>query len=409
MKHYFTALFVLVSVQIFAQDPFLTITSQDSIDDQPRLKSSLGVNMKLNGYLDLFGGLNDNETFNVGLINVFGTDDDKSLNADLYQTQIRWSTFIVTKNGKKIKAVVESDFWGGDGKFRLRKAYVETEHWQIGQMWNNFGDEDIWPDIMELEGPPSGVWLRSPHVKYMNTFGNPNWIYEASLEAPLDTNFIYAEYQPLLEEADQFMPDITFAVKYKRDWGHLRLSSILRSIRYKIDDDLDKFLGYGVSFSGNYQPKLNNLQFQLVGGKGISAYLTTVSGGGFDGYPVGVNDVKATPAFGGWISYSYYITKKLHPNVVFGATRFQLDNSERLLIHEALEDATVFVEGDFIHKHYYGIFNVMYDAYERMTIGLELDYGIKTIEVDGSVNDINRSIDKSRDAMRISFGFMYNF
>ncbi|MCH4552806.1 hypothetical protein [Aestuariibaculum lutulentum] len=409
MKHFATLFFVLNSFLVLAQDPFLTVTSNDSINNQPRIKSSLGVNMKLNGYMDIFGGLNDNETFNVGLINVFGTEEEKSLKADLYQTQLRLTTHMVQKNGNVIKAVVESDFWGGNGKMRLRKAYVETEHWQIGQMWNNFSDEDIWPDIMELEGPPSGVWLRTPHVKYKNTFGNPHWIYEASIEAPIATSFTYAEFQPLVDEADQFMPDLTFAIKYQKDWGHLRLSSILRSVRYKLNDELDKFTGYGVSFSGNYKPGLNNLQFQLVGGKGISAYLTTVSGGGYDGYPTGNNQIKATPAFGGWASYGYFITKKLHTNVVFGASQFKLDDSERLIIHEALEDTTVFVEGDFLHKHYYGIFNMMYDAYERMTVGLELDYGIKTLEIDGQVNDVAQSIDKSRDAMRISFGFMYNF
>ncbi|CDF78795.1 conserved hypothetical protein [Formosa agariphila KMM 3901] len=393
----------------YAQDPFLTVTSNDSVGDAPRYKSSLGVNMKLNGYLDLYGGLNNSETFNVGSINVFGTDDTKSLNVDLYQTQLKLSTRYVQKDGKVIIAVIESDFWGGDGRMRLRKAFVETTHWQVGQNWNNFGDESIWPNIMEWEGPPSGIWLRSPHVKYMNTFRNPDWIYEASLEAPINTNFAYEEFQPLVDEVNQITPDITFAVKYKRDWGHLRVSSVLRSVRYKLDEEIDNFMGYGFTFSGIYKPNRNNLQFQLVGGKGISAYLTTVAGNGYDGYPATGNEFNATPAMGGWASYEYYFTDKLHANTVLGFTHFSLDDSDRLVVYPEYQNESVFLRGDFIHQHYYGIFNFMYDAYERMTVGLELNYGVKDLDISGVANLLEGNINQNRDAMRISFGFMYYF
>ncbi|WP_221932584.1 porin [Formosa sediminum] len=366
--------------------------------------------MKVNGYLDIYGGLNDSETFNVGAINVFETDDIKSLNVDLNQTQLRLSTTYVQKNGKVIYAVVESDFWGGNGQMRLRKAYVETTHWQIGQMWNNFGDQDIWPNIMEWEGPPSGIWIRTPHVKYINTFNNTAWIYEASIEAPIDTDFAYQELQPLLEEVDQFTPDLTFAIKYKQTWGHLRMSSIWRHIRYKLDQKIDNFTGYGVTFSGIYKPEKNNIQFQLVGGKGISAYLTTVAGNGYDGYPAIENNLKPTPAIGGWASYEYFITEKLHTNAVLGFTRFSLHDSERLVIINAENfDETLVLAGDFKHQHYYGILNFMYDAYDRMTVGIELDYGVKDLNINGLANTEEIDIDKSRDAMRISFGFMYYF
>lgn len=409
MRFKITLFCILMSAMAWAQDPFLTVTSKDSVGEKPRFKSSLGVNMKLNGYLDLYGGLNDSETFNVGRINVFGTNDDKSLKVDLYQTQLQLKTTYIQKDGRVIQAVVESDFWGGDGRMRLRKAYVETTHWQIGQNWNNFGDEALWPNIMEWEGPPSGIWLRTPHIKYMNTFADTSWIYEASLEAPINTNFAYEELQPLVDEADQVFPDITFAIKHKQDWGHLRMSSIFRSVRYKLNDEVDSFVGYGLTFSGMYKPNKNSFQFQIVGGKGISAYLTTVAGSGYDGYPSSGGDFDATPAFGGWASYEYFFTDKWHANAVLGFTRFNLDDSERLIVNEITDIDEVYLEGDFVHQHYYGIFNVMYDAYERMTVGLELDYGVKDLDISGAVNTVDGSISKSRDAMRISFGFMYYF
>jgi hypothetical protein len=391
------------------QDRFLTVTSKDSINNQPRFTSSLGANLKLNGYYDVFGGLQESETFNVGAINVFGTDDTSVLNVDLYQSQIKWETTYIRDNGQSVLAVVEVDFWGGNGRLRLRKAYVQTNHWQIGQNWNNFGDEELWPNIMEWEGPPSGVWLRTPHIKYTNHFKNKNWVYEFSLEAPITDYIRYGELEPLVEDAYQNTPDVTAALSYKKEWGHIRFVSLLRKVNYKLDDKTDSFVGYGFGLSGIYKKNLNNFQFQFTGGKGITAYLTTISGFGYDGYPTINDDFNATPALGGWMSYEYFFSPKWHSNIVLGYTNFELDNLKRFILIDDLENPEIFSEGDVNHTNYYGIINVMYEAFERMTFGLELDYGVKRLISDGTLNNQFVDITQKRDAMRISFGFMFYF
>ena len=68
-------------------DRLLTVRSKDSINGTSRLTGTLGLNLKLNGYYDVYGGLQDSETFNVGKIDVFGTDDSQSFKMDMYQTQ----------------------------------------------------------------------------------------------------------------------------------------------------------------------------------------------------------------------------------------------------------------------------------------------------------------------------------
>lgn len=399
----------LFSSYTFSQDRFLTVRSKDSVGDIPKFQSSLGVNMKLNGYYDMLGGLQDSETFNVGNIKVFGTDDTDAFHMDLYQTQIKMETFYVNDGGNKINAVVEFDFWGGDGKLRLRKAFVEFKHWQIGQNWNNFGDEELWPDIMEWEGPPSGTWLRTPHIKYFNTFKDKSWVYEMSLEAPITNYDSFGDLEPLVEEANQITPDLTFAIKKNYDWGHIRLSSVLRNVRYKYAGEIGNFIGYGASFSGIYKKSRGIFQYQLIAGKGITAYMASVAGLGFDGCPNTNFDISATPATGGWMSYEYYFTKKLHGNVVIGTSIYAFENMERFIVLEGEEDSLTVLDGDFDNFHYYGLFNIMYDPFDRMTIGVELDYGAKKIEMNGYVDNqfINQS--KARDAMRISFGFMFFF
>ena len=408
--------FVLFSSFSFSQnsetDRLLTVMSKDSINEKPRLKGALGLNLKLNGYYDVYGGLQDSETFNVGKIDVFGTDDSQSFKMDMYQTQVFVEGNYTQENGKNIRALVEFDFWGGNGHMRLRKAFVESGHWQIGQNWNNFGDEDLWPNVMEWEGPPSGIWLRTPHIKYFNTFKNKNWIYEISLEAPIIDYLALGEIEPLVEEENQVTPDFTVALKNEKKWGHIRLSSILRNIRYKLDGKSDNFIGYGFALSGIYKTeKKNNLQFQLVAGKGINAYLTSISGNGYDGFPNNNDGFSATPSYGGWVSYEYFFTPKFHSNVVFGYSDYKFESMERYILTSDLPedpiDDILVLNGDYNSNHVYGLFNLMYEPFERMTVGIELDYGVKSIDFNGFANNSFINESKDRDAMRISFGFMF--
>lgn len=411
-KIYFLLLIFITPLFLSAQnskvDRFLTVYSKDSVFNKSRMKGSLGVNMKLNGYYDVFGGLQDSETFNIGNINVFGTDDSGSFKMDMYQTQIKMEGVFVRADGKDVLTVIEFDFWGGHGHMRLRKAFIETDHWQIGQNWNNFGDEDLWPNIMEWEGPPSGIWTRSPHVKYFNTFKNEKWIYEISMEAPIVDYNSLGDLEPLVEEAHQVTPDFTFAIKNKYDWGHIRLSSILRNVKYKYEEDPGSFFGYGLSFSGIYKTeRKNNFQFQLVGGKGITAYLTSVAGLGFDGFPTVKEEINATPSIGGWMSYEYFFTPKIHTNVVFGYTYYGFPDMERFILPNDIIPENAVLKGDYFYTHSYGILNLMYEPFERMTIGVELDYGMKDLDINGYINDDYINDNQKRDAMRISFGFMF--
>lgn len=399
-----------ISTLLFSQDRFLTFSSKDSINGEPQFKTSLGANIKLNGYYDVFGGLQNNETFNIGLINVFDDDDSGSFKMDMYQTQMKFESAIMSKDGKKINAVVEFDFWGGGGHMRLRKAFVEFNHWQIGQNWASFGDEALWPNIMEWEGPPSGVWVRSPHIKYFNTIGgNPDWRFILAIDAPISDYDRYGEIEPLLNEAHQTTPDFVAGIKHEKEWGHFRFASILRSINYEFNDQTESFFGYGFSFSGILKNKSNSFQYQITGGEGIAAYITSIAGFGYDGFPTSGGEFKAMPSYGGWGAYEYFWTPKLHSNVVLGYTRFYANDVQRFIVTENKGQDVIIARGNVDHQHYYGILNMMYDPFKRMTFGLEIDYGTKDLEVGGLLNDSQVFKNESRDAMRISFGFMFYF
>ncbi|WP_152287284.1 hypothetical protein [Flavicella marina] len=398
-----------VHLGVNAQERFLTIRSKDSINGAPKFKSSFGANIKLNGYFDAFGGLQDSETFNVGKINVYGTDDSNSFKMDMYQTQLKFESTILTGDGEKVYAIVEFDFWGGNGHMRLRKAYVEFDHWQIGQGWASFGDEALWPNILEWEGPPSGVWVRSPHIKYFNKIGNdPDWRYIIALDAPITDYNRFSEIDPLVGNAHQSTPDVILGLKHEKKWGHLRASTIFRNINYKYNNEQSSFFGYGLSFSGKLKKNKNSLQFQGTVGKGITSYITSIAGFGYDGFPTVQGELDATPSIGGWAAYEHYWTPKLHTNFVVGYTRFYTNDVARFFIVNDPQQIVV-LNGNVNHVHTYGIVNVMYDHYERMTYGLELDYGTKSLDYNGEANGTTISDSPRRDAMRISFGLMFYF
>ncbi|WP_282123557.1 hypothetical protein [Algibacter mikhailovii] len=410
MKHPILFLLGLLFTGVYSQDRILTFASKDSLNGQAQFKGSFGANIKLNGYYDVYGGLQDSETFNVGAINVFGTDDSDSFKVDMYQTQMKFESTIVTKNGNDVYAVVEFDFWGGNGKMRLRKAYVEFNHWQIGQGWASFGDEVLWPNILEWEGPPSGVWVRSPHIKYFNTLGsNPNWRYIIALDAPITDYNRYDEIEPLIGDAYQTTPDLILGIKHEKNWGHLRMATIFRHINYEYDSEKSSFFGYGLSFSGRLAKAQNNFQFQGTVGKGITSYITSIAGFGYDGFPTINGELDATPSYGGWMAYEHFWTPKLHTNLVLGYTRFFTDDVSRVLVAQIEDVDTVVLNGNINHVHTYGIVNIMYDHFTRMTYGLELDFGTKKLDIDGTVNDNQLVLTKKRDAMRISFGLMFYF
>jgi len=393
----------------YSQERFLQYSSKDSIEGKPRIKGSLGVNLKLNGYYDVFGGLQESETFNIGNINVFGTDNSPSFNMDLYQTQIKFESTFITKSGKPIEGMVEFDFWGGNGHMRLRKAYVKFDHFLFGQDWVVFGDSELWPEILEWEGPPSGVWVREPLIKYFNNFNNKSWEYTLSLNAPINDYNRFGDLEPLLQDAYQSTPDFSIAFKYSKHWGHLRLASIVRNIQYKLNEKQNNFIGYGAAFSGIYRHNLNNVQFQLTGGKGVSAYNTSVQGNGFDGFPTIHGEVEAMPSYGGWASYELHYGPKWFSTFVLGYTRYYAYDSLRYILSNEVFEHEIVFNGNFDSSHYYGIVNVMYHPFERMTFGIEMDYGKKKLEYDGFTNDDYLDEVKKRDAMRISFGLMYNF
>jgi len=391
-------------------EPHLRLTSDEIVNGRPKYDYFIYVKAKLNGIYDIEGGLQDQDTFNVGKIDVWGTDDSSRFSMDMYQSQLRLRGQNETAHGPVI-GYLEGDFWGANKGFRLRMLWVEYRFIHFGQDWSFFGDKEVWPNVFEWDGPPSGVWRREPELRFIFK-GGRGWQYEFGIGDPGAELTFNTDIDDRVEPANQTMPDVIGAINKTIDRGHLRLTAIYRNLKYKTGGVEDSVPGYGATFSGYIgtgPDKRNPFQFQAVAGQGIATYLVSFSGLNYDAIPDGNGNMKAIPTWGGWASYEHWFSDKWHGNVVAGYEQF---DTHRINSYEIPGAGYTATDSEITAKHYYGLVNIMWDWLPNLIMGLEYNYGYKDTVHVGTIDtgeDVLMRLEKGRAAQRVSFGLFFNF
>ena len=396
----------------FATPPNLRLVSKDSINGRPTFDFFLLVKAKLNGIYDISGGLQQYETFNVGQLDVWGSDNTQRFWMDMHQSQIRFRGQRETEMGTLI-GYLEGDFWGGNKHFRLRHAWVDFKFIHFGQDWSFFGDKDIWPNVLDWDGPPSGVWRRAPELKFYFDL-QPKSRLEFGLSTPSAEIGFNSDVDATVTSANQRWPDVIAAWKQTTGFGHLRATAIYRSLQYTAVSDRQTVPGYGASVSGLVRTSSehpNTLQFQVVGGAGIAAYLASFSGYTYDAAPDGTGKIKAIPTYGGWAAYEHYLTKQWHFNLIGGWSSFRSDEIGSYTITGPDPDYQA-TKSKLSVDMLYGLVNLMYDPVPNLIFGIEYNYGYKKSTHTGTINNgtaVLPEVSQSRPAHRISFGMFFDF
>jgi len=395
---------------VFIDEPHFKLVSDELVNGRPKFDYFLYVKAKINGIYDVSGGLQDQETFNVGKIDVWGTDDSNRFWMDMHQSQIRLRGANETEYGTVV-GYLEGDFWGGSKGFRLRHLWVEYKFIHFGQDWSFFGDKEIWPNVFEWDGPPSGVWRREPELRLIFK-RDSGWQYEIGAANPGAELTINPDIDSAVEAANQSAPDIIGAINKTTSRGHFRMTGIYRDLKYKTEGIEQSVEGYGATFSGYIgtgEGGKNPIQFQLVGGQGIATYLVSFSGLNYDALPDGDGNMEAIPTYGGWASYEHWFTDKWHGNLVVGFSDFashEIDSYEIPTPGYQARNSEVELE------HSYALVNVMYDWLPNLVLGVEYNWGEKdTLHVGEITTDdgVVGRLEKGRSAQRISFGVFFNF
>ena len=286
--------------------------------------------------------------------------------------------------GKPYEAKFEFDLYGtgvdeGQTTFHIRHMYAKWGPFLVGQTNTLWMDPDIYPNVVDYWGPPGMVNTRNPQIRW--TFLDKNgWMAAVALEHPADD--IDTGNLRLIDEdiaaniqANEELPDLTAAVRYGGDWGHVRLAGILRKVGYDTKGTEDNEpeghkTGWGVSASTAVRLGLATPRLGIVYGRGIATYMND---GGMDLAP----SVSTQPGPGTIILIPEAEAVKLLGVSAYVDLQWSKQLSSSLGYSFDKVDNTNFQDGTAFHKGEYASANLLYSR-DSLLAGVEVLWGKRT-------------------------------
>jgi hypothetical protein len=321
-----------------------------------------------------------------------------------------------------VKTRIEVDFFNGNtsgafGSFplRLRFAWADFGPFLIGQAASLFMDYDVFPNVLDYEGPPGMVLVRQPIAAVripltcttqlslgveqpysdIQWFDGVDWIVnpgtgiltQSGGVAPVDRNV-------------QDSPDFTANIRQTWTYGHTQIAGVFRTLTFQsAAGATDDETGSGVNFTGTWHPwahlmgspmceertPLEKCRFmgQYATGEGIARYIQDVNGLGLDAtFDVGTG-LQAISSTGWFMAYENWWTDNLISVFSYGESDCNLPG---------------FLPTDTYQSATYATANLIWLPMERMGVGIEYLYGTRE-NLDG----------QSGTAHRIQTGFQYKF
>jgi hypothetical protein len=307
--------------------------------------------------------------------------------------------------GKPYEAKFEFDLFGtgvdaGQTTFRVRHMYASWGPFLVGQTNTLFMDGDAFPNVIDYWGPAGMVFVRNPQIRW--TFlKDDHWTAAVALEHPSDDIDpgrirIFDENIANNIQANEELPDLTAAIRYGGDWGHVRLAGILRKIGYDTRGTVDnepngEETGWGLNLTSAIKLSPATLKLAVVYGKGIATYMND---GGMDLAPavdviegddglILVPKAKAIPLLGVSAYVDFDWSKQWTSSI--GYSFDKVDNTN-------FQDLTAF------HKGQYASANLLWHPADNVFTGGELLWGKRTDNDGNSGNDL-----------RLQYSFHWDF
>jgi hypothetical protein len=322
----------------------------------------------------------------------------------------------------EVKTRIEMDFFNGNtsgvfGSFpiRLRFAWIDVGPFLVGQAASLFMDYDVFPNVLDYQGPPGMVLMRQPIIAYRTEIAE-NLKLSVAIEHPysdiqwLDNGeFVVNPNTGIITEAGvakniQDLPDLTANIRYTHDYGHLQVAGVLRKLTYQsaTEETFDE-CGYGVNITGTFHPwayahgvpnsagadcrgplEKSRFLFQYATGRGISRYIQDINGLGLDAAFDPVDGFQTIQSTGWFIAYEHWWGDKLASVFTCGQCRVDLDNT--------LLPLSTYKSADYASA------NLIWLPVERLGLGVEFLYGTRE----------NRDGQKGKN-YRVQTGVQYRF
>lgn len=301
------------------------------------------------------------------------------------QTRLSLSSESQTRLGE-LKTLLEFDLFNPDGSStpRLRHAWGQLGKWGAGQTWTNFMDVDVYPNILDYQGPNAMIFVRQLQLRFTQPL-NKNTVLSLSLENPgSDVNYPADSgitSRPLF-------PDFTGKIRwsYHSD-SHIQLSALLHPVTY--DNEVNTAhtnAGWGLNLAGVQEitaRSKDNFAYQAAYGMGIARYFNDLGGLGYDGVVKSKTSVELIPDLGLMGFYDHWWSNRFSSTIGYGYMR---------IYNKDYEPVTN------IKETQYGVANLLYYPSSFVKVGLECLYGKKT-----AISGV------TGDDTRVQFSMMYKF
>lgn len=308
-----------------------------------------------------------------------------------------------------IKTRIEMDFFNGNksgafGSFppRLRFAWIDFGPFLVGQAASLFMDYDVFPNVLDYEGPPGMVLMRQPVAAVRipvgerftvaggieQPYSDIQWFDGAAWVVNPGTGIITT---PGAQRNVQDLPDFTGNIRGVYDYGHLQVAGIARKLTFQdgVGPTFDEF-GYGVNVTGTWHPwahlfgcpmgddkspmEKHRFLAQYAQGKGINRYIQDVNGLGLDATFDPINGFEAIDATGWFVAYEHWWADRWISTFTYGATENDLPATVATNTYQSTNYITA---------------NLIWLPFERMGVGFEYLYGSRT-NFDGQDGEAHR-------------------
>jgi hypothetical protein len=236
------------------------------------------MTFKFGGYVKLdyiqdFNPIRSPYYFDVSKIPLDGTvGEQATLNAR--ESRLHLDVRKQTSVGM-VKTHIEGDFYGDNGAFRLRHAYIDiNDKIRAGQYWSNFMNVDIIPKTLDFEKPGAYAFIRHALVRHKGKLSE-----NAYLSVALEQGSASGQEPVETVNFESPITDITLQYRVSNDRGHLQLSGYAGMIRYRYDvGGSDDFSVFGGNVSGALKFfKDDRFNYQVIYGSGLNRYRGGVS------------------------------------------------------------------------------------------------------------------------------------
>lgn len=326
------------------------------------------------------------------------TEGTSNTEFDARSSRLAFETRTNTEEVGAVSTMFEFDFFGeplreGSVSPRLRQAYVTwvgpRSHvaFTAGQAWTTFIDLEVWPAILDMQGPNAMTGVRQGLLRGSYASGEGReLVFDLALEQPSTAVQGGAGLKDL--------PDLSARVKRGADWGHLQFAALARQLKAESDAGLghDFDFGYGLLLSGQFQipgtertpspddqrgPLHDAFKVQLVGGEGLGRYINDPASNAVPGdavYDPVTGSLEVIPVFGYFAAYEHYWTDNVHTALVYGFV--DVDNRDQ-------EGAGA------LDRSRYVLANLGVRLFSRMYAGLEYTWG-ERLTKSGQTGHANR-------------------